>query len=59
MRTIESAKKLMGLAPAGMARLPNLINTKKFLLAYDLVRQLGLHLLLTCIALQGKVSIFD
>jgi hypothetical protein len=38
----------IGLAPADMARLPLLINRKKFLV--NLVRQLGLHLLWTCLA---------
>jgi hypothetical protein len=45
--------KNVRLAPADMARLPPSIITKK-LVVNKLVCQLGLHLLFTCLALQGK-----
>jgi hypothetical protein len=51
-------QKFMGLAPADMDRLPHLINTKKFLVVNDLVCQLGLQLLSTCLVLQGKSPVF-
>jgi hypothetical protein len=38
-------RNFMGLAPADMASLPHLINTKNVLVVNNLVRQLGLHLL--------------
>jgi hypothetical protein len=44
-RIMNALIQFMGLAPADMARLPHLINTKKFLVLNDLVRQQGLHLL--------------
>jgi hypothetical protein len=46
MRDDQIGRTFMRLAPAGMARLPHLINTKTiFFVVNDLVRQLGLHLL--------------
>jgi hypothetical protein len=41
MRDDQIGPKFMGSAPGDMARLPHLINTKKFLVVNDLVRQLG------------------
>jgi hypothetical protein len=59
MQDDQIGQKFIGLAPAEMARLPHLINTKKwFLEVNNLVCQLGLHLLRTCLALHGKLSIF-
>jgi hypothetical protein len=46
MQDDQIGGKFMGLAPAGMARLPHLIIAKQqFLVVIDLVRQLALHLL--------------
>jgi hypothetical protein len=45
MQDDQIGQKLMWLAPADMARLPHLMNTKTMvLIVNDLVRQLGLHL---------------
>jgi hypothetical protein len=47
-------RNFMGLAPADMASLPHLINTKNVLVVNNLVRQLGLHLLWTCLSLHTR-----
>jgi hypothetical protein len=44
MQDDQIRQKFMGFAPADMARLPHLINTKKLLVVNGLVRQLGQHL---------------
>jgi hypothetical protein len=48
-------QKIVGLAPADMS--PSII-TKNILVVNNLVCQLGLHLIWTCLALQGKSSVF-
>jgi hypothetical protein len=54
-------KIIVSLAPADMAMyivVPPYIITKNILLVNNLVCQLGLNLLWTCLALQGKSSVF-
>jgi hypothetical protein len=59
MQDDQIGPKITGLDPADMARLhPSILPTKIFLVVNNLVRQLGLRLLQTCLALQGKSSIF-
>jgi hypothetical protein len=45
MQDDKIGRKFTGLAPADMAKLPNLINTKKNLVTNDLVHQLEQQLL--------------
>jgi hypothetical protein len=55
MQDDQIGQKLIGLVPADMARPPHLIKRKKkFFVVKDLVRQLGLYLLWTCLALKGN-----
>jgi hypothetical protein len=49
MQDNQIGQKFMGLAPADMDRLLHLINTKMFVEIKNLICQLGLRLLLTCI----------
>jgi hypothetical protein len=60
MQDYKIAWKFTGLAPADTARLPHFLITKIVLVVNDLVCQLGLHQLWTCLALlcQGNRPFF-
>jgi hypothetical protein len=58
MQDDQIGPKIVGLAPADMAKLPPSIIPTQFFVVNNLVCQLGLHLLCTCLSLQGISSDF-